>query len=44
MGGVVEFALFHVVCSVGQGTELCLLTLHELFSLVGTSIDLDAME
>ena len=44
MGFVLLFAVCCVVCSMGQRTELCLLTLYELLFLVGTSIDLVAVE
>ena len=44
MGGVLQFAVCCMVCSVGQRTELCLLTFYELLFLAGTFVDLVATE
>ena len=44
MGFVLLFAMCCMVCSAGQRTELCLLTIYELLLLAGPSIDLVAAE
>ena len=44
MGGLLWFVVCCVVCSAGRRTELCLLTLHEILFLAGTSANLVATE